>query len=148
MPREVSRLWLWTSQNAFLTSKDPSTGKGWADRFGRAFGKGFTKTGNVEQYLNYKKLHRTGRLLRSLSAKATSKTVTLSSNAPYASEHELGGGSGGAKVSGNYVRGDVSAVAMGGKVVARPFMRPSKQILRAPYMLLIDKMNQYGWTKS
>jgi hypothetical protein len=45
MPREVSKLWLWTSQNAFLTSKDPSTGKEWADRFGRAFGKGFTKPG-------------------------------------------------------------------------------------------------------
>ena len=147
MPREVSRLWLWTSQNAFLTGKDPSTGKEWADRYGKAFGRGFTKTGNIEQYLNYKKLHRTGRLLRSLSAKATSKIITLSSNSPYASEHELGGSSGGARVGGTYVRGDVSAVAMGGKIVARPFMRPSKQILRAPYRLLMDKMNRYGWLK-
>lgn len=154
MPREVSKRWLWTSQNAFLKSKDPSTGADWADRHGHAFGKGFSKSGVVEPYLSYKKLQRTGKLLRSLKAKSKfnsatgSAAIELSSGVPYASDHELGGGSGGGTlVKGRYVTGGASGVVLGGRVVARPFMKPSQEVLESPYRLLVSKMSSFGWTK-
>lgn len=145
MPREVSKVWLWTSQNAFLTGNDPSTGTAWADRQGKVFGKGFVKSGNIEPYLSYKKLHRTGRLLRSLKTKHNSNFVMLYSNAPYASEHELGQQSGKAVIKDRFVTGGAKGVAVGGKLHARPFMKPSKQVLRAPYRLIVERMKRYGW---
>lgn len=144
-PKEVARTWLLTSQNAFLFGKDPDTERNWADRHGKAFGKGFTKTGNVERYLNYKKLHRTGKLLRSLKASARGRQIVLSSSSPYAKIHNEGGHDKSKKVSGSYVRGDVKAVAFGGNIVARPFMNPSKQVRRLLFTLVLKRMRKYGW---
>lgn len=150
MPKEVSEVWLWTAQNAFLTETNPETGARWADRYGVAFGKGFRESGNVERHLSYKKLHRTGRLLRGLKVKHISTTsrslIKLYNNVPYASEHETGvGNTGGTTVKPPYTRGGVTGVHFGGNVVARPHMVPSKQVLRAPMRLLCEKMKEFGW---
>lgn len=129
-----------------MTETDPATGKKWPDRYGKAFGKGFTHTGNIEPYLSYRKLHRTGKLLRSLSTRVQyGSEIVLSAAAEYASEHELGGASGGAVIKEPYVQGGARGVLVGGQIHARPFMRPSKQVLRAPASLIEDRMRQYGW---
>ena len=43
------------------------------------------------------------------------------------------------------LQGGVVGAVLGGKIHARPFMTPSKQVLRAPKKLLMDKMKRYGW---
>lgn len=144
-PKEVARTWLLTSQNAFLFGKDPATKNSWADRHGKAFGKGFTKTGNVESYLNYKKLRRTGKLLRSLKASVRDRQIILSSSSPYAKIHNEGGHDKSKKVSGSYIRGNAKAVAFGGNIVARPFMNPSKKVRRLLITLVLKRMRKYGW---
>lgn len=112
------------------------------------FGKGFSHRGNIEPFLNYKKLHRTGRLLKSLSVKSTSNAVILSSSAPYATEHEFGQHSSGVVIKSPYVQGGAAGVATGGKIHARPFMRPSKQVLKAPIKLIGEKLKQFGWRRN
>lgn len=147
----MSKTWLWTSQNAFLTETDPSTGAAWKDRYGVAFSRGNVIKGNVESYLSYKKLHRTGRLLRSLKIKREAGKdgikIVLYNTAPYASEQENGGYTTTTTVRGAYTRGGVSGVVLGGNVQARHFMRPSKQVLNAPRKLIEARMKKYGWSK-
>lgn len=140
----MSQSWLWTAQNAFLTETSPD-GVRWADRHGKAFGRGFVRNGNVEKYLTYKKLHRTGRLLRSLKKFARGNVIGLTSSVPYAKEQNEGGGSGGTRVKGKYVQGGVSAVLLGGRIHARPFMTPSKRVLDLPYSLLVARIKKLGW---
>jgi len=103
------------------------------------------KAGVIEPYLGYKKLHRTGRLFRSIKVKALAKSVRLYSTAPYAEEHEYGLRSGKATIPSRYLVGGAKGAAVGGKLHARPFMRPSKVILRAPIKLLTKRMDKYGW---
>ena len=146
MPKEVSKAWLWTAQNAFLAERNPETGEQWSDRYGIAYGKGFKKVGNVESSFNYQKLHRTGRLLRSLKAKGVAGRVVLSSSAPYARDHNEGSAGGSSKViKAPYVRGGTKGIITGGTIVARPFMYPSKKVVKMPYTLLNKKMKLYGW---
>ena len=113
------------------------------------YDKGFRKTGNVEPYLGYKKLHRTGRLLRGLKVRrkqnGDSTDIELYNKTPYASEHELGGQTKPVKIKEPYVQGGASAVITGGDVEARPSMKPSKQVLRSPMKLVENKMRGFGW---
>lgn len=142
----MSRVWLWETQNAFLTETDPSTGSRWKDRHGKVYGKGFTKAGNVEPYLSYSKLHRTGRLLRSIKGKHSPTQVKLYSNVPYAGAHDNGGVYGKPKaITEPYVMNGAKAVITGEQMVARPFMKPSKRVLRAPYTFVGARMRRYGW---
>ena len=146
MVHEISEAWLWSSQNAFLTETNPATGIKWKDRYGSVYGRDFKETGNIEPYLSYGKLHRTGRLLRGLHVKHTGSTITLYNNVPYASEHELGSiASVGTVIKGPYVRGGAKSVMTGSSIYARPFMQPSKQVLRAPLRLMQVKMRSFGW---
>ena len=101
---------------------------------------------NIEPYLTYKKLHRTGRLLKSLSVQSGIKTITLKSTAPYASSHELGEASDSKVLQSPYVTGDVNSVKVGGNITARPFMKPSPQVLRSPRQLIETRIKRYGWT--
>ncbi len=136
---------MWTAQNAFLTETDPATGIKWADRHGIAFGKGLKKTGNIEQHLSYSKLHRTGKLLRNLSAKAVGKEIILSNRVKYAEEHNEGGVSKTVTIRPPFVRAGASAVVTGGDITARPFMNPSRKILMMPKTLVGRQMKAYGW---
>jgi len=138
-------MWLWASQNAFLSETNPATGVKWDDRHGLVYGKGFRKHGNIETHLAYKKLHRTGRLLKSLKARGTVDSITLSSNVPYASIHEEGGNDGGRTIKGTHVGGGATGALLGGNIVARPFMKPSQKILRGPQRLIEEKMKEFGW---
>lgn len=72
--------------------------------------------------------------------------IELYNDTPYASEHELGGQSDSVVVKPPQVR-DVSSIKVGGNIEARPFMRPSKQVLQAPYRGLINKIEEFGWVK-
>ena len=160
MLKEVSQTWLWTSQNAFLSETDPSTGKKWPDRRGivqrtKEHGKYFNVRthvlGSAEQYLRYKKLHRTGRLLRGLKSTygmyGRKGIVALYNNVEYAEVQDTGKGP-----IGRYkatVRPPLSqngtVVHLGVKPKARPFMRPSKYVLNSPARLLKQRMKSYGW---
>lgn len=73
--------------------------------------------------------------------------IILSNSAPYASIHEEGGYDAAKLIKSPYVKSYVSGVVLGGNIHARPFMRPSKQVLRAPQKLIEAKMKQYGWIK-
>lgn len=129
---------------------DPATGQKWKDRHGVAYGaNGLRHTGNVEQYLNYSKLHRTGRLLRGLNVRrlqvGNKQTIELYNKTPYASDHEEGGSGNGRTLKQPYVNGGASGVVFGGDVVARPSMKPSKQVLQAPYKLFNRKLKELKW---
>lgn len=160
MPKEVSREWLWESQNAFLSEADPSTGKKWADRQGivalskrdsRYFGvRSFTKT-NVEPFLRYKKLHRTGRLLRGLKTKSgqygNKIAIILYNTVEYAQIHDTGQGPVGryrAVVNPPLAKSGTK-VLLGVSPKRRPFMRPSKKILNLPATLVKKRMKKLGW---
>lgn len=110
---------------------------------------GLRKTGNVEQYLSYDKLQRTGRLLKGLKVKreVTDRgfNVTLYNRVPYASEHETGGSSARAVIKEPFVKNGASGVVTGGKITARPFMKPSRRVLNTPYRELGRKMKSFGW---
>jgi hypothetical protein len=107
------------------------------------------RTGNVESFLSYKKLHRTGRLLRGLHVRSESGRVILINSVNYAQDHNEGAsGSKRVTVKPPYVRGGAHAVAFGGRIVARPFMNPSRKIKNAPKTLVISQMNKLGWNKS
>ena len=105
--------------------------------------------GNVERYLSYKKLHRTGRLLRGLKVKRSgsgySRQITLYNDVPYASEHETGSVTPKATIKSPYVHNGAQGVVTGGDVEARPSMQPSAQVLKSPYKLLGAKMKSFGW---
>lgn len=133
-------------------SKDPDTGADWADRHGvvsmrggKYFSRGFVKKGNVESFLTYKKLHRTGRLLRSLKTFVRGNQIVMSSSSSYAKVQNEGGSSAPKRIKGKYVREDVNSVAFGGKIVARPFMTPSKQVRRLLITLVLKRMRKLGW---
>lgn len=149
MPRDVSQAWLWASQNAFLTETNPATGQKWRDRYGIVYGKRVRKIGNIEPYLSYGKLHRTGRLLKGLKVRrvinGNAVDIELYNKVPYAEEHETGKPTKRVTVKQPYVRGDVQGAVTGGKIVARPHMQPSKQILRSPRRLVLNKMRELGW---
>lgn len=124
------------------------TGKTWVDRYGLAVGNGLRKSGNVESYLTYQKLHRTGKLLRSVRVRAVGKQVVWSSSASYAREHDLGGMATGGqrKATGSKVQGGAKTVYLGGRSVqARPFAAPGPKILRMPERLIGAKMRSFGW---
>lgn len=130
-----------------MVARDPSTGLAWKDRYGIAFGNKLKKTGNVEAFLNYGKLHRTGKLLRGLSSKAVGNDIILNNRVKYASDHEEGNiKSKVARIKEPYVRGGAKTVITGGNIVARPFMKPSKKILRMPSSLIDKKIRSFGWT--
>lgn len=108
------------------------------------------RSGNIERYLTYGKLHRTGRLLRGLKTKVmrgeTSSVIQLYNNTPYASDHEQGGNSGTYKtIKKPYVHNGANAAVLGGNVEKRPSMQPSAQVLSTPQRLLENKMKEYGW---
>lgn len=149
MPKEVSQTWLWTAQNAFLTETDPSTGAKWKDRYGTAYGKGLRHTGNIEPYLSYKKLHRTGRLLRGLKVKRSAVgggiAIELYNNVEYAEEHEMGKMTGVVTIKPPYVHNGAQSVLTGGQIHARPHMKPSKRVLYSPQSLVQSKMKSFGW---
>lgn len=117
---------------------------------GGASYKSFRVTGNVERYLNYKKLHRTGRLLRGLKVKrvkvGTGVNIVLYNTVPYAQVHETGQGAPEKMkpVREPYAKTDTT-VLLGGNIQARPFMKPSKMVRRAPARLLNAKMRSFGW---
>lgn len=73
-------------------------------------------------------------------------TIELYNDTPYASEHELGGQSDSVIVKPPKIR-DASSIKVGGNIEARPFMRPSKQVLRSPYQGLVSKIEEFGWEK-
>ena len=151
LPKEVSQAWLWEAQNAFLAQSDPATNQRWKDRHGIAYGKGLKKVGNIEAYLSYGKLHRTGKLLRNLYGKVersgTSRSIILGNRVKYAEDHNEGLASGKiAKIKAPYVRGGANTVVTGGRIVARPFMNPSRKVLMMPKTLLNRKMKSFGWT--
>ena len=151
---------MWTSQNAFLSETDPSTGKKWADRRGIVQrSKGHSKyykvrthaLENAESVLRYKKLHRTGRLLRGLKTTygmyGRNGIVALYNDVEYAEIQNTGQGP-----VGRYkatIRPPLSQkgtqVHLGVKPKARPFMRPSKYVLNSPARLLKQRMKSYGW---
>ena len=142
-------MWLWEAQNAFLTETNPQTGVKWKDRYGVVRDRREQRFTNVESYLNYGKLHRTGRLLRGLKVKRTVEganvLITLYNEVPYTAVHEMGGYERAkVKKKGRNVRG-VSSVLLGGKIQARPFMRPSKQVRRAPSTFLQRKLKSFKW---
>lgn len=139
-------MWLWTAQNAFLSETDPLTEKRWADRHGIAYGKKLKKTGNIEGHLTYSKLHRTGKLLRGLNVKVKGNQIIIGNRVRYAQEHEEGGQSKKATIKAPYVRGGAHAVVTGGNIHARPFMNPSKRVLKAPNLLIHKKIRSYGWS--
>lgn len=145
MPRDVSKAWLSSSQNAFIAQQDPQTNAKWSDRYGIAFGKKFRKVGNVESYLSYPKLKRTGRLLRGLKTRVSGDSIILYNNVPYAEEHETGKYSSKTVVRPPYTSGGAQGVITGGNIHARPFMKPSQGVLRSPYKLLNDKIKKIGW---
>lgn len=149
MPLDVSRTWLWTAQNAFLTETDPQTGKKWEDRYGLVFGSGFKKAGNVESYLNYKKLHRTGKLFRGLKVKRIQSgndvAINLYNRTPYAKEHEEGGNASTTVIKPPYLSGGAAGVVTGGEITKRSSMQPSEQVLNSPQRLVEDKIKSFGW---
>lgn len=105
--------------------------------------------GNIESFLPYKKLQRTGRLLRGLKIKRSvannSSRIVLYNNVHYASEHQIGGVSSSVTIKPPYVHNGAEGVIMGGRIEARPYMTPSKHILKAPARLVGNKMRSYGW---
>lgn len=146
----MSKTWLWQSRNAFLVSTDPATGKPWPDRHGIAYGKKLKKVGNIETFLSYKKLHRTGKLLKNLSVNVrigNSTNISLNNRVRYAKDHQEGTNTSKRTVIKEpYIRGGAHAVVTGGSIEARPFMTPSKKVLTAPYVLVVRKMRSLGWT--
>lgn len=131
--------------------RDPATGVPWKDRHGVAFGKKLKKEGNVEAFLNYGKLHRTGKLLRGLSSKVITsglyRNVVLTNRVGYAEDHEEGQyKTKRVQIKAPYVRGGASTVITGGKIVARPFMHPSEKVLKMPWLLVNRKIRSFGWT--
>lgn len=98
--------------------------------------------GNIEPYLAYKKLHRSGKLLRSIKRKVKTgsrASITLYSNVSYARLQAEGGTSPVEFVPKNKITG-AYAVKVGGKIYPRPFMTPSKQVLQAPSKLVEKKI--------
>jgi len=144
-------MWLWTAQNAFLVESDPSTNKRWEDRHGVAFDKSHKRVGNIETFFNYDKLQRTGRMLRGLSvnvqsSSAVGRNVTLSNRMEYAKDHNDGATqSRNVTIRPPYTRGGAT-IKTGGKIFARPFMHPSKKVLKMPYVLVVRKIRAFGWT--
>ena len=108
--------------------------------------------GNVEPYLSYGKLHRTGRLLRGLRVKRSvvrgGVAVTLYNNVRYAEDHELGKTTRKMTIRSPYVTNGATGVVTGGNIVARPFMKPSSQVLRSPIRLTESKIRSLGWQKT
>lgn len=134
-----------------MAQSDPATNQRWKDRYGIAYGKGLKKVGNVESYLSYSKLHRTGKLLRNLYGKVESsgkgRDIILGNRVNYAEDHNEGSsGSKTAKIKAPYVRGGANTVVTGGRIVARPFMNPSRKVLMMPKTLLNRKIKSFGWT--
>lgn len=76
----------------------------------------------------------------------TGTQIELYNDVPYASEHELGEMSNSTIVKPPQIR-DASSIKMGGDIEARPFMRPSKQVLQAPFRGLVSKIEEFGWEK-
>lgn len=149
LPKEVSQTWLWTTQNAFLTGTDPTDGRKWVDRFGLVRDKHGQFFGNVEPFLNYSKLKRTGRLLRSIKSRYTRFSfsgckIVLRSTSPYAKVHNEGGEGKIKTIKPPHSSVD-TVVITGANIVARPFMFPSKQILESPKSFLTHKMRSLGW---
>ena len=113
------------------------------------------KLGNVEKYLNYHKLQRTGKLLRSLKMhtyyQPDRTQIMMSSSIPSASVHETGKdlyGSGVVLKAGKYVKEDSAKyVGLGPRAIARPFMKPSKKVLGAAKKLLESRFKSNGWHK-
>lgn len=140
---------MWSAQDAFLKGVDPATGKQWADRHGIAYGKGLRVTGNVEQYLNYKKRIRTGRSLKGMKVKRSvqgaSTLITLFNDVPYIEDHETGRTSAKHTIKDPYVKSGAQGVITGGSIVARPSMNPSIAILGTPKRLLQQRFKFYGW---
>lgn len=105
--------------------------------------------GNIEPYLSYSKLHRTGRLLRGLKSRVvgegTSLAIELYNKVPYAQQHEKGGVTSRVEINEPYTTNGAKGVITGGNVVARPHMQPSKQVLKAPRNLIGTKMKSFGW---
>jgi len=115
-----------------------------------AYGKKLKKVGDVEPYLSYGKLHRTGKLLRGLNSKvsasaAVGRNVVLQNRVKYAPDHELGITSGVAKIKAPYTRGGANTVITGGRIVARPSMNPSRKVLHMPRLSVHKKMRSFGW---
>jgi hypothetical protein len=134
-----------------LVELDPETGKRWEDRHGVAFDKTRRKVGNIEHFFNYDKLQKTGRLLRGLNVKVTDvssfgSTVSLGNRVKYAKDHNEGTNNA-REVTLKYpwTRGGAT-IKTGGSIHARPFMYPSKRVLRMPYVLIVRKMRTFGWT--
>ncbi len=131
------------------------TGAKWADRYGMVSGEagGRSKFTNVESALTYKKLQRTGRLLRGIRVKPFGSYsgagmrigVEMSNATPYASSHELGTPDAPKRVSGKDVAPGVKSVYFGGEVHQRRHMAPSMQVLGVPHKLLGAKMRSFGW---
>ena len=131
-----------------MAETDPATGVKWKDRHGIAYGKKLKHTGNIETYLSYKKLHRTGRLLKGLKVRRKQGrhvVIELYNTVSYASDHQNGATTKRARIKAPYVRSGATGVITGGNVVARPFMTPSKRILNAPKRLTEKKMRSLGW---
>ena len=63
----------------------------------------------------------------------------------YAKVQNEGGRDTPKKIHGKYVRSDVKTVMFGGGVTARPFMTPSRHVLRLPYSLLVARIKKLGW---
>lgn len=108
------------------------------------------KTGNIEAYLTYSKLHRTGRLLRGLKMKVVrqdnSAQITLYNKVRYASEHETGKSTGGYKtIKKPYVHNGASGATLGGNITQRSFMKPSTLVLLTPQRLLEERLQRFGW---
>jgi len=129
-----------------LAQADPATGQRWADRYGVAFGKGLKHHGNIEPYLSYNKLHRTGKLLRNVKVKVVDGNVVASNRVKYAKDHNEGvSGSKRAAIKEPYIRSGARVVFTGGNITARPFMNPSKKVLKMPATLLRKKLRLNGW---
>lgn len=131
-----------------MVSQDPQTGRAWSDRYGIAYGKKMKRVGNVEAHLSYKKLHRTGRLLRGLSARVEGNNVILNNRVRYAQDHDEGIANGKkAVIKPPFVMNGAHAVVTGGKITPRPFMKPSRKVLLAPKTLVGRKMKSFGWIR-
>lgn len=131
---------------AFLNELDPATGDRWSDRYGIVY-RGRAKTfENVEPHLHYKKLNRTGAMLRANKVNVRGGNRVVSTNtSPYAqAQHE-----GSETRVGNkaYIKkgGAVRGIVLGKGNVARPWMYPSKRILWAYKTFVGRKMKSFGW---
>mgnify|MGYP007132875743 CR=1 FL=1 len=113
------------------------------------YGKGFRKVGNIEPYLSYKKLHRTGRLLRGIKAKhlvtENGAIINLFNNVPYAQDQELGLRTPKAQIPKESLQGGATGGITGGDIEARPFMQPSEEVLNHAQRSVEDKMRSFGW---